>query len=469
MPRNTNSLGIPNPYGVGQGIFDSTPATHYYLMQKEQEKAKDLALDKSINDLATNLTPKGMRNVDIVGPNGNDGFLAEKNKWLKFGIDNRKAIKDMSDGGIAYAKFNEGYSKLLSDIEKSKEAVKNLSDVFTLTKGNKDFFTKDSMQGIDSQQKSIYDPSYQPLDLQKLTQKPKFDFLKFQQDLVRGAKLNEGQPIISQSKDDPYTNIVTTPLSYSKADILKMGGMAASHYHQDPGFQYYVDNVLAKELEPTKDSFGRIEESPRYKELNAVFKKNTGTDMRITPDDRSDAAAAIAFEIAGKESQDVKTQPNFKAHSDETFRKQKEMAAISDANTMKHIAFADSLKDKDKSSKLVDNALNDIQDVARQIKMHDPTVKSVEIKKSLFGGMLGLNDKRIIQVNQYDKKGKLESYTITFDPSKPKETSDAIIQAYKRHHVVTDADIKKFNETPKVTLSKSDRVNVKPIKGKKLY
>ena len=192
MPRNTNSLGIPNPYGVGQGIFDSTPATHYYLMQKEQEKAKDLALDKSINDLATNITPKGMRNIDIVGANGNDGFLAKKNEWLKFGIDNRKAIKDMSDGGIAYAKFNEGYNKLLGDIERSKEAANNTANFFTITKGNKNYFTPESMADADLQQKSIYDPLYKPLDFNKLTQKQKFDLSKFEQDIKKGFKLSEG-------------------------------------------------------------------------------------------------------------------------------------------------------------------------------------------------------------------------------------------------------------------------------------
>ena len=203
--------------------------------------------------------------------------------------------------------------------------------------------------------------------------------------------------------------------------------------------------------------------------MNNIFKENTGTDMRISPDNMSDAAAALGFEIASRKNEDVKTQPNFKARSDENLKRQKEMAAISDANAMKHIAFAHSLKDKDNSPEKINNVMDNIDEVSSQIKMHDPTVKSVEIKKSLFGGMLGLDNKRIIQVNKYDEKGKLKSYTINFDPSKPKETSDAIIQAYKRHHVVTDADIKKFNETPKVTLSKSDRVNVKPIKGKKLY
>lgn len=470
MAKNTNSLGIPNPYGIGQGVFDSTPATRYYLMKQEQEKAKDLALDKSINDLASKVTPQGMRSLDITGPNGNDGFLARKNEWLKFGIDNKKAIKDMSDGGVAYAKFNEGYNKLLGDIERSKGAVKNLSNLFTMTKGNKDFFTEESMPYIDAQQKSIYDESYQPLDAQKLTQKPKFDLFKFKEDLVKGSKLNEGEPIISTSKEDPYTNIVTTPLSYSKPDVLRMGSMAASHYNEDPGFKYYINNVVSKELDPIKDSLGRVEESPRYKQLNSVFKKYTGTDMNISPNDLSDAAAAIAFEIASKESQDIKTQANFKAHSDETLRKQKEMAAISDANTMKHIAFADSLRDKNKPSVLVKDALYDIEDVGSQIKRHDPSVQKVEIEKGLLGGMFGINkDKRFIKVTQYDKKGKEESYSITYDPSNPKATSDAIIQAYKRHHVLTDAEIKKFNETPKVSLSKSEKVNIKQTKGKKLY
>lgn len=126
-----NNLGLPeNLYSGGQGIFNSTPATNFYLQNQARKRARDEALTKYYADFTKSINPAGMRNQDI------DGLMQKVNDMKKFYMQNAELIKNPTrDNGKAYSEYMSRYQDLLNYSTHSKnEAEAKKPFVSLLTK-----------------------------------------------------------------------------------------------------------------------------------------------------------------------------------------------------------------------------------------------------------------------------------------------------------------------------------------------
>lgn len=115
MPNNRNANGIVNPYGAGDVRLDSTPYTRFYLQQEAHKKAKDEALDKYFGDMEKNLTPTGMRTVDV------PLLIEGKRKAQTYWLANKRTIKNPDlDNGKSLLEYSKFHNNNLGLIQGSK-------------------------------------------------------------------------------------------------------------------------------------------------------------------------------------------------------------------------------------------------------------------------------------------------------------------------------------------------------------
>jgi len=116
MPNNRNANSIVNPYGAGDVRLDSSPYARYFIMQENQKRAKDEALDKYFLDMQKNVTPAGMRTIDI------PILLEGQKKVMEHWVKNKKFIKNPAlDNGKALTE----YSGMIKDQMGTVQASKN--------------------------------------------------------------------------------------------------------------------------------------------------------------------------------------------------------------------------------------------------------------------------------------------------------------------------------------------------------
>jgi hypothetical protein len=120
-------LGI-NPYKRGVAIDISSKPTQMLIQLQQKEQAKNEALDKYFMDYDKNITPAGMRNIDI------EGLMKRKNEAKQYYFQNKEAIRRPElDNGRAYSQFMGMNTDQLGFVSKSKEQTGKAKALSTAT------------------------------------------------------------------------------------------------------------------------------------------------------------------------------------------------------------------------------------------------------------------------------------------------------------------------------------------------
>lgn len=274
----------PRLYSGGSVVFNSQPATQFYLQSEAKKRAKDEALDNYYRDFNKSLNPAGMRNQDI------EGWMNKVNDWRGFYQQNKDAIKNPRlDNGKAQSEYMARYQDALSDTQRSKNAGEISKGYVMPVITNPDKrsrLTDISLGTIASHDASIYDPNHKELDPTKLD----FDAKPFGLDeqkklssyLTQGVKMDE---IVEKITKDPKTQSKTISYEYKlNPEALKtVGARAANTYKSDDRFQAHIDQLA--------------ENPDIFNQLNEVFKGVYGKDIVSN----EDFAAAYGLNQVQKE------------------------------------------------------------------------------------------------------------------------------------------------------------------------
>ena len=283
----------PDLYMGGATIFNSQPATQFYLQSMAKKRAKDEALDNYYRDFNKSLNPAGMRNQDI------EGWMGKVNEWRGFYQQNKEAIKNPRlDNGKAQSQYMSMYQENLSDTQRSKNAGE-ISKGYVLpvitNPDKRSRLTDLSLGTIASHDASIYDPNHKELDPTKLDFDAKqFDLnakKKFTSYITQGVKMDE---MVEKTVTDPKTNSKTTTYEYklNPAALRTIAERAAATYDSDDMLQQHIHD---------------IKDNPElFEQLNQTFKDVYGKDIVS----ERDFAAAYGLNEVQKE-REVQKQTSY--------------------------------------------------------------------------------------------------------------------------------------------------------------
>lgn len=254
-----------NIYAGGAVSFNSTPYTQYYLQQKARNEAKKEAIDNYYAEMSKTLTPTGMEGNDV------DYFIAGKNQWQQFNIQNKNILNDPKhpDYAKTLAQSNYLYNNVASLVSKSQAKVKGLTEIYNLTKTNKRGVTDASLQYIDEYGKPVLQGGGGQLNLTKIVANPDlFDAQKqksFLDVVFEGIKPEKtpGKTFINAKTKEartPYTE------AYNPKSLEIASKRALSLYENTPEAQAYFENELDKHGQDFENN-------------NAAFKAVYGRDI----------------------------------------------------------------------------------------------------------------------------------------------------------------------------------------------
>ena len=162
------NTGLPsNLYSGGAVVFNSQPSVNFYAQLMQRQQAKRDALDQYYQKALMDVTPAGMRNVDITG-----GFTKKLNDWQEFAMNpqNRKyLLNPRLDQYKTATQFNQMHADLLSDIQKSKEAAADEKTLNTYRLNGRWNPTDDDLNIAHNMGLSIYDPIRKDVGLNDLS------------------------------------------------------------------------------------------------------------------------------------------------------------------------------------------------------------------------------------------------------------------------------------------------------------
>ena len=285
----TNTLGIPdNVYGGGQGIFNSTPYTQYYLQQEAQKKAKDEALNKYYQDFTTRINPAGMRNIDT------DGLMKRVNEMRDYYKNNADDIKNPTrDNGKAYSTYMSRYQDAMNFVNRSKNATEQKKQFLKLTPEQRSLLDQKDFDYVHKTDLPLDHNEYEDFDITKIDFNPK-PFTLNDQTQYLGSVASRIKPNkLYQKTEIKNGKQVTTWVSdYDDNDIksLLINGQSAV---SDKRVNAFADNL-------TKNP-------ALFLDLNEKFKAATGKNIQTNGD--AFAAWTLASLNPGGESQSATNVP----------------------------------------------------------------------------------------------------------------------------------------------------------------
>lgn len=262
--------GLPNNlYTEGAVVFNSQPATNFYLQSMAKKRAKAEAFDNYIKDFTKTINPAGMRNQDI------EGWMSKAKDWQNFYTEYRDRIKNPKiDNGAAQSEYFGRYQDLLGDTQKSKnlgEISKQYVVPIATNPDKKHRLHDNAINAIHSHDISMYDENHQQLDPSILDYSAKdFDISaqkKLDDDLLKGVKMDMTIPSYTYSKDGK-TIISNYHSAYSQGALRTMGDRARAIYNGDDSFQGEIENLSHQD----------------YDRFNNVYKGVYGKDIATNED-----------------------------------------------------------------------------------------------------------------------------------------------------------------------------------------
>jgi len=251
-----------NPYGGGAVIFDSSPATQYFINKKAREEANKNAFIKGFQDIGSNINAAGLDNNDV------QDLYNKKAAWQQYVMGHQKEYQNPSlDNGRTYAEANRLYNDAAQHISAAKKKVENLKEAekISLDPNKKDLLNESYYKKIEKARLPISDPNYRPIDFTDIYNPKPFDEAKYRTELNPYIKYSPKEGNTVTDKDfNTKTEVFEIP-EYDKLQIFKI---AENKYAQTPSYQREIK---------------RLSNDPEmYKKYNQIFKDNFGQDLNIT-------------------------------------------------------------------------------------------------------------------------------------------------------------------------------------------
>lgn len=243
MPRN--ELG--GLYTGGAVQFNTAPSVNFYAQLLAKQQAKKDALNQYYQKAISDVTPAGMRNIDIT-----NGFSKKLNDWQEFALnpENRKYLENPRlDGYKATTRFNQMHSDLMADIQRSKEAAANEKTLDTLRTNGKWNPTDDDMEVAHKMGLSIYDQNRrkdngQDYDIGDLSVNvPQFTPLQEKQLYQSAIPSNAAKtkiPDTTKQRIDRQSGMIYTPFTkqYTTDQIKNISDVAAANLDRSAQVHY---------------------------------------------------------------------------------------------------------------------------------------------------------------------------------------------------------------------------------------
>lgn len=283
----------PDLYMGGATIFNSQPATQFYLQSMAKKRAKDEALDNYYRDFQKSINPAGVRNQDI------EGYMQRVNEWRNFYRDNKEQIKNpLLDNGKAQSEFMSRHQDALGYIQQSKNRGDLSAKAVLPILGNPDKrtrFSDKSLENVSLHDLPLDDPNSKELDPTTL------DFDAKQFDINAQSKLNryatqglKFDELVENVKTDPKTHSKTVTYEYKfNPQAMGVAGQRyADAYDADDSFQTHIDTLA--------DNINEAD----FDKLNNEFKKTYNRDIIS----HKDFAAAYGLNKIQQEREVQKSQ-----------------------------------------------------------------------------------------------------------------------------------------------------------------
>lgn len=254
-----------NVFAGGAVGFNSAPYTNYYLQQKARNEAKKEAIDNYYAEMSKSLTPTGMAENDV------DDFIAGKNQWQQFNIQNKNILNDPKhpDYAKVLSQSNYLYNNVASLIPKSQDKVKKSLEYYKLTSGNKRGVTQSSIDEIERFNAPVLKGGGVDFNPTKIVANPDlFDAQKQKSFLDVTFEGIKPEKILGETVTDAKTKEKRTPYTeaYNPKSLEIASKRALSLYENTPEAQAYFENELDKHGQDFENN-------------NAAFKAAYGRDI----------------------------------------------------------------------------------------------------------------------------------------------------------------------------------------------
>ena len=264
----TGLLGI-NPYKKGVAIDISSKPTQMLIQLQQKEQAKNEALDKYFMDYDKNITPAGMRNIDI------EGLMKRKNEAKQYYFQNKAAIRRPElDNGKAYSQFMGMNTDQLGYVTKSKEQTGKAKALSTATMNanqKRQIIADGVKDALVLNELALDDPRRVDFDIANFRTYDPYDDKKFMENVWGKAEL----PTKIVNKDIGKGMVI--PETYHLG-ISEMAAKAPERLRDaEIGTRAFVRNN-----EGAVKYFKTLMEDPKMlAEANKVYKEYKGPDAKI--------------------------------------------------------------------------------------------------------------------------------------------------------------------------------------------
>lgn len=260
-------MAVRNPealYSGNANVFNFTPIIQYHQRQEAIKRAKEEAIDNYYRDQTKNLTPAGMRAVDI------PDFIEKKNRWQNFVTQNKNFLRNPSlDKGNAAREANYLFNDVLGHSAMSVDAGKDIHEINKLRTNPQlvDLLDNDEIsKGIEQSSLPVTNANYKPFNASnvQIDAKP-FNTNDYLKHVTNGIKMGD---LIENVETDPRTLQKTTTIksTYDKDALENLNSRAQATYLADRKARNFV-----KEIEANPQLHNR---------LNDVFKSTYGVDIQ---------------------------------------------------------------------------------------------------------------------------------------------------------------------------------------------
>lgn len=251
-----------NPYGGGAVIFDSSPATQYFINKKAREEANKNAFIKGFQDIGNNINAAGLDNNDV------QDLYNKKAAWQQYVMGHQKEYQNPSlDNGKTYAEANRLYNDAAQHISAAKKKVENLKEFekISLDPNKRDLLNESYHQKLEDARLPILSPKYKPIDFTDIYNPKPFDEAKYRASITPLIKdeVTYGVPEKTNQQFYYQTPKITTP----KYDLGQIERHAENAYTQNPTYARLINKI-----DP---------ESEQFKQLNDIYKKSYGRQLDI--------------------------------------------------------------------------------------------------------------------------------------------------------------------------------------------
>lgn len=279
----------PRMFTGGAVVFDSSPTVAFAAQQEAKRQAKEEALNKYFEDQLKQLNTEGIRQVDLIDPEGKGrGIIDKINSWQQYWKENKNQILK---GGVGRMDSDRMLQEIRQQIGEAKAAGKFFNDL-----GQAKFEGK-------------YDPDDDELNVLHLASLPVYDPASRKQDGSRygWSDLMPTIPEYDAKKQADVWSAITKGLQpgkvydYNNLKINEKTGQAIVPFSEKYSLEQVksiADNAasIAMSDKSVKKHFQKILNNPNsqeWQELNSAYQSVYGKNKVVSEPWQAAQADAI--------------------------------------------------------------------------------------------------------------------------------------------------------------------------------